>query len=61
MIGNTHFARRVIVEAADDWEAFPKGRIGESMVDPKAIAPALGALGRVPTPVLRRVAMLRTP
>jgi hypothetical protein len=43
MIGNIHFAWRVIVEAVDDWEALSESRIGESMVDPKAIAPTLFA------------------
>ena len=43
MISNTHFAWRVIVEAAGVGKPFAKGRIGESVVDSKAIAPALGA------------------
>jgi hypothetical protein len=53
--------RAVIVRTPDVREALAKGGIGESVVDPKAIAPALGALGRVPRPFLRRVAVLGTP
>jgi hypothetical protein len=58
MVGKLLFAWRVIVEAAGAGKAFAKGRIGESMVDPKAIALAVAALTRMPTPILRRAAML---